>query len=64
MIDRSGQQVDTPRLLRLPGYGTFDVVYQGEPLYRKTQVAIKVLRLSALPFQKWEYNHENNSLLW
>jgi serine/threonine protein kinase len=43
MTDRSGQQLDNYRLLRVLGEGTFGEVYLGENIHRKTQVAVKVL---------------------
>jgi serine/threonine protein kinase len=45
MEDRSGQQIDHYRLLRLLGRGNFGEVYLGENIHRKTQVAVKVLRM-------------------
>lgn len=41
--DRTGQQLADYQLLRLLGQGTFGAVYEGEHLYLKTHVAIKVL---------------------
>jgi serine/threonine protein kinase len=43
MADRSGQQLDTYRLIGLLGAGGYGEVYLAEHIYRKTQVAIKVL---------------------
>ncbi len=43
MADRSGQQLDTYRLIHLLGAGGYGEVYLAEHIYRKTQVAIKVL---------------------
>src|SRR2546421_11540084 len=45
MTDRSGQQIDRYRLIRFLGRGQFGDVYLAENVYRKTQVAIKVLNL-------------------
>jgi serine/threonine protein kinase len=44
MFDRSGQQIDNYRLLKLIGQGNFGEVYLGEHIYRKTRVAIKILK--------------------
>jgi serine/threonine protein kinase len=43
MVDRSGQQIDRYRLIHLLGQGHFGDVYLAENIYRKIQVAIKVL---------------------
>ncbi len=45
MIDRSGQRIDSYNLVRLLGQGNFGDVYLGENIYRKTQVAIKLLHI-------------------
>src|SRR5438552_19058502 len=45
MTDRSGQQIDRYRLIRFLGRGQFGDVYLAENIYRKTQVAIKVLNI-------------------
>jgi len=45
MIDRSGQRIDSYNLVRLLGQGNLGDVYLGENIYRKTQVAIKLLHL-------------------
>src|SRR5581483_3072729 len=43
MEDRSGQRLDKYHLIRLLGTGSFGEVYLAEQVYRKTQVAVKVL---------------------
>jgi serine/threonine protein kinase len=45
MADRSSQQIDRYRLIRLLGQGQFGDVYLAENIYRKSQVAIKVLNI-------------------
>src|SRR5437016_6401700 len=45
MADRSGEQIDRYHLIRLLGQGHFGDVYLAENVYRKTQVAIKVLNI-------------------
>jgi serine/threonine protein kinase len=49
MTDRSGQQIDRYRLIRFLGRGQFGDVYLAENVYRKTQVAIKVLNIRLTP---------------
>jgi tetratricopeptide (TPR) repeat protein/tRNA A-37 threonylcarbamoyl transferase component Bud32 len=44
MADRSGQRLDKYQLIRLLGQGAFGQVYLGENVFRKTQVAVKVLQ--------------------
>jgi serine/threonine protein kinase len=44
MIDRSGQQLGSYRVIRPIGRGGFADVYLGEHVYLRTQVAIKVLQ--------------------
>src|ERR1700694_1695328 len=44
MADRVGQQLGNYRLVHLLGQGSFAEVYLGEPVYLKTQAAIKVLQ--------------------
>src|ERR1051326_4723426 len=44
MVDRSGQQLGSYRVLRPAGRGGFAEVYLGEHIYLRTQVAIKVLQ--------------------
>jgi len=44
MVDSVGQRLDDYRLDRLLGEGAFGKVYLGEHIYRKQQVAIKVLQ--------------------
>jgi serine/threonine protein kinase len=54
-LDRIGQQVGDSRLLRRLGSGTFGEVYEGEQIYLKTHVAIKVLhtQLDRTEFQRF-----------
>src|SRR5436853_3280614 len=49
MADRSGEQIDRYHLIRLLGQGHFGDVYLAEDVYRKTQVAIKVLNIRLTP---------------
>src|SRR5437870_12229519 len=49
MTDRSGEQIDRYHLIRLLGQGHFGDVYLAEDVYRKTQVAIKVLNIRLTP---------------
>jgi eukaryotic-like serine/threonine-protein kinase len=49
MADRSGEQIDRYHLIRLLGQGQFGDVYLAENVYRKTQVAIKVLNIRLTP---------------
>jgi eukaryotic-like serine/threonine-protein kinase len=49
MADRSGEQIDRYHLIRLLGQGHFGDVYLAENVYRKTQVAIKVLNIRLTP---------------
>src|SRR5438067_13829384 len=49
MTDRSGQQIDRYRLIRFLGRGQFGDVYLAENVYRKTQVAVKVLNIRLTP---------------
>ncbi len=44
MADRSGQRLDKYQLIRLLGQGAFGQVYLGENVFRKMQVAVKVLQ--------------------
>ncbi len=43
MTDRVGQRLDSYQLIRLLGTGSFGEVYLAEHVYRKDQVAVKVL---------------------
>jgi serine/threonine protein kinase len=58
MEDRSGQQIDHYRLLRLLGRGSFGEVYLGENIHRKTHVAIKVLRMHLSKNEFYDFINE------
>lgn len=45
MFDRSGQQLEHYHLIRLLGEGGFGQVYLAENIYRKTKVAVKILKV-------------------
>jgi serine/threonine protein kinase len=62
MIDRTGQEIDNYRLIKLLGTGTFGEVYLGENIDDPTLVAIKVLKFELTPTNLKKFLHEARTL--
>lgn len=58
MLDRSGQQIGSYRLVRRLGQGGFAEVYLGEHIHLKTSVAIKLLIRQMTPQDVSDFMHE------
>src|SRR5215472_7257124 len=64
MIDLTGHQIGSYRLLRRLGIGGFASVYQGQHIRISTQhAAIKILHLSDIDVQKFQQEAETTAAL-